>query len=78
MIHEGVLAGVLARFDTGALPQMTIDLWSHESDRVEPPNGHDLDPPMRWCLGDDPCVCVQVYLAQLEVVNAVRKVIENA
>lgn len=32
-----------------------------------PPNDneqHALDPPERWCLGDDPCICEQIWLAR--------------
>jgi hypothetical protein len=36
---------------------------------------HDMDPPERWCLGDDPCVCQQIWMArQDERAAAVQRV----
>jgi len=37
---------------------------------------HEVDPPERWCLGDDPCVCHQVALAREEAISAAVQRVE--
>lgn len=34
---------------------------------------HDLEPPDRFCLGDDPCVCEQLQQARAEAIALFKK-----
>lgn len=55
-----------------------VALFTKSARTEQSASGHEMDPPMDWCFGDDPCVCIQVYLAQLEVVDNIRKMLVHA
>ena len=37
---------------------------------------HDMDPPHALCLGDDPCVCIQLVACERRALDAAREALD--
>ena len=38
---------------------------------------HDMDPPHALCLGDDPCVCIQLVACERRALDAAREAVDG-